>query len=102
MSGAREFNLKILRAIEKGLEPIGETATRSLYLYARRKHGLKRYEIPMKPSEFSHVIREVYGESAGGIERRIIQTIAEDFALGTKPSSLQEAIDLAERTLHVH
>jgi len=49
----RELSDRILKAIDKGLEPIGENAKRSLYLHARRKHKLNRYEIPERPAEFA-------------------------------------------------
>ncbi len=97
LSTTEQVCARILKAIDKGLEPIGESAKRSLYLYARRTHKLNRYEIPKRPSEFSRAIEEVYGRSALGIERRIIETIAKEFALESTPRSLKDAVEMAAK-----
>lgn len=99
LSAKEEFQARILRAIDRGLEPIGESAKRSLYLHARRKHKLNRYEIPERPSQFSKVLEEVYGRSALGIERRIVEAVRKEFALSPTPASLGEAVILAAKTL---
>ena len=57
-----------IRAFDKGIAHLfGPTATRMIYDYLERKHGIKKGDIPMKKDEIQNILKELLGKATAAV-----------------------------------
>jgi len=54
----------VLEAIDEGLSCIGESAKEAIYFHLEKTFGIKKREIPLRISEFSDALEQIFGLGA--------------------------------------
>jgi len=82
----------IIRCIDIALNRLGPNVRRLFIYHMRREFGVKRYEIPQKPTQFIKALRHIFGESAENIETEILKTI--ELELNLRPKGGEDLLTL--------
>jgi len=77
-----ELEQEIMKCIDDGLQPLGDSGQYVVYRYLENHFGLKREDIPKKPEIFRKGLILIFGEKGADIiEKWIIEKLKISFNL---------------------
>ena len=91
------FNDKILKCIEKGMAPIGESARNAILWHIEKNSQLKLSEIPSNPKLFLDALEKILGPGTPMVEKMIVRQIRSEFDIPSNIESLVEALKIARQ-----
>jgi hypothetical protein len=80
-AGFQNFDDILLKAVDEGLETLGESSKTIIYFHLQNKYALRREDIPRKPECFGLAIRCLLGMSGSFIETLVIKNLCAKFGL---------------------
>lgn len=87
----------ILQCFNDGLDSIGSVSRRIVYMHLLQVRKLREEEIPDKPKEFLEVLKELFGQGAGILEKTIVRELKQAFNV-TLGDNLIEVLDLVKQS----
>lgn len=70
-----DFEETLLRAVDYGLLPLGETPRKAIYYHLKRRFQLEREDIPEEPEEFARALNSIFGPGAEIVEEFIVKDL---------------------------
>lgn len=90
------FDERILKCIEKGMAPIGESSTKAILWHIEKNYQLKLSGIPSKPKLFLDALEKILGPGTPMVEKMIVSRIRSEFNIPGNVESLVEAVKIAK------
>lgn len=88
---------EILQCFNAGLDSMGSVSRRIVYTHLLQVRKLREEDIPEKPMEFLEVLRELFGQGAGILERTIVRELKRAFNI-TLGDDLSEVLGLIKQS----
>jgi hypothetical protein len=90
--------LKISRALEKGLDFLGQSAKCSTLWYLKRDFGLTPDNFARRTDDLTHALEKMFGQGSYVIEKRLTDVICADFKISPfEGTSLKKALEIAKK-----
>ncbi len=91
------FDERILKCIEKGMAPIGESARNAILWHIEKNNQLKLSEIPSNPKLFLDALEKILGHGTFVVEKMIVRQIESEFDIPGNIESLVEVVKIARQ-----
>jgi hypothetical protein len=93
-----DLKKQILRCVDAGMNPLGESARQSVYYHIEKVFKVRREEIPDKPKEFIDSLRKIFGPGAETIETAIVREMEATMNLNLEDEGFVKAVEQAKKS----
>lgn len=80
-SVSKPFNTFLTKAIDEGLNILGDDNVKQAFFYQVEKRGLQRSEIPVKLKAFHRIMIDFFGDGAFILERRMARGLHDNLGI---------------------